>query len=330
MSRHELLEIIEPGLLTTIQDVGRAGLTADGVTAGGAADTWSLGVANALVGNAPGAAALELTLAGPTLRAIERVTVGLAGTIAGRVVGAGAQVAPGTSVTLQRGETLRIDAATTGARGYLAVPGGIDVPVVLGSRSTALGAAFGGLEGRALRAGDRIGSAATGEALEPPPTRWPGAPAPPSGPIRVLPGPHAHLLGGAALEALVTTDWSVESASDRIGLRLHGPGLPGAETPELATMGVLAGAIQVPRDRRPIVLLADHQPTGGYPVVAVAIRADLPALGQVAPGTSLRFERTTMGEARDALAAARRAFDEALAAMHDEGRWDELWRWARG
>jgi allophanate hydrolase subunit 2 len=153
MARPYVLEVVEPGLLTSIQDGGRPGLTAEGVTRGGAADRWSLAVANALVGNPPDAAALELTVAGPTLQPLRAVTVGLAGTIGGRISSSGLAIAPGAAFTLQPGDTLHLDGPVTGARGYLAIPGGIDVPAVLGSRSTALGAGFGGFEGRALRAG---------------------------------------------------------------------------------------------------------------------------------------------------------------------------------
>jgi allophanate hydrolase subunit 2 len=358
MSGTEVFEVVDPGLLTTVQDLGRAGHGPEGITEGGAADGWSLAVANALVGNPPDAAALEITLIGPTLRALRPVTVGLAGTIAGRIVGSGTTVAPGTGVSLGAGATLRLDGPATGARGYLAIPGGVDVPVVLGSRSTALGAGFGGFDGRALRAGDRIragdpveGSreAAAGDAratrdaargdaratVTPsswpvgtvaPTAIWPGSPAPEPGPVRFLPGPHADDLGAPALAALTAYDWIVDAASDRVGLRLAGPTLPGTSIGELASHGVIAGAIQLPPDRRPIVLLVDHQPTGGYPVLAVVIRADLPRLAQLAPGMSFRFVETTRNHAREALRARRRAYDAALTTMRDDARWDDLWR----
>ena len=326
MTSRPVLEIIDPGLLLSVQDGGRAGLAGEGVTSGGAADRHSLAVANALVGNPPDAAALEATLLGPTVRALARVTIGLAGTMAGSVAGSGERVEPGATVTLRAGDTLTLDAAT-GARGYLAVPGGVDVPLVLRSRSTALGAGFGGLDGRALRAGDRM--ATTCEAVAPP-TRWPGAPAPPAvsarSPLRVLPGPHAALLGADAVDAFLAATWTVSRTSDRMGLRLDGDAIPGAPPAELASHGVVAGTVQLPPDRRPIVLLVDHQPTGGYPVIAVVITGDLDRLGQLAPGASVRFTRTTPAGAREALANADQALDDALAHLRDASRWDELWR----
>ncbi|HEX5828207.1 MAG TPA: biotin-dependent carboxyltransferase family protein [Candidatus Limnocylindrales bacterium] len=333
-----VLEIIDPGLLLSVQDAGRPGLAREGVPRGGAGDRWSLAVANALVGNRPDDAALEATLTGPTVRALASVTVGIAGTMAGRILETGARVDPGMSVSLRPGETLVLDPASGGARGYLAVPGGIDVPVVLGSRSTSLGGGFGGHEGRALRAGDvvRAGprSATTNrhtDASAPPPARWPGLAAPPAvtpgSPVRLLPGPHGNGLPGS-LDALVAAAWSVSAASDRQGLRLVGPALPGDPTGELASHGILPGSIQLPPDRHPIVLLADTQPTGGYPVPAVVITADLPRLGQLAPGAAVQFAVATAQEARAALADADRAFAEALVELREAGRWDDLWRGA--
>jgi allophanate hydrolase subunit 2 len=132
------------------------------------------------------------------------------------------------------------------------------------------------------------------------------------------------------LEALAAHDWTVSTASDRVGLRLDGPALPGEPTGDLASHGVVAGAIQVPPDRHPIVLLADHQTTGGYPVVAVVIRADLPRIGQLAPGMSFRLAGTTANFASGELATQRRAYDADLAALREDARWDHLWRSAGG
>src|SRR5205823_6301646 len=162
------------------------------------------------------------------------VTVAVAGTVAGRIDETGAAVMPGAALTLAAGTTLRLDGPATGARGYLAIPGVINVPVVLVSRSTALGAGFGGLDGRALRAGDRLRAgdkpragdtlracdslrAGAEAALLAPPATWPGSAAPEPGPIRLLPGPHADELGPAALDALTSSAWTVSPASDRVG-----------------------------------------------------------------------------------------------------------------
>jgi biotin-dependent carboxylase-like uncharacterized protein len=328
MSGPDALEILDPGLLSSVQDGGRPGQAGEGVTRGGAADRWSLAIANALLGNAPAAAALELTLAGPTLQALTAVTLGLAGGIGGRVATSGLAVGPGTSFTLQLGEVLQLDGPSTGARGYLALAGGIDVPVVLGSRSTALGAGFGGLEGRAVRAGDRL--RALGDTLLRPPRRWPGDPAPTPGPIRVLPGPDAGSLGPDAFAALLAGRWTVSPSSDRVGLRLDGARIPGEPAEELASHGVVNGTVQLPPDRLPIVLLVDHQPTGGYPVIAVTITADLERAAQLVPGASVQFQAATVEEARQALEMRRFVFRAGTDELREAGRWDDLWLSASG
>jgi biotin-dependent carboxylase-like uncharacterized protein len=327
-----VLEVLDPGLLLTIQDGGRPGRAREGVTRGGAADRHSLVVANSLVGNPPDAAALEATLLGPVIRAIRPVTIGLAGTMAARVGGSGtgAPVELGATLGLGAGQTLELRPAT-GARGYLALPGGIDVPLVLGSRSTALDGGFGGLDGRALRAGDVL---SIGGDPVVPRADWPGPPSPPpvtvDQPVRVLPGPQAVGAGRETLDALVATRWTVGPTSDRAGIRLDGPPLAGPPTSELASHGVVAGTVQMPPDRKPIVLLADHQPTGGYPVVAIVISADVPRLGQLAPGATVWFAAMTPTEARAALEATRLAIEAARAQLGDALRWDELWGSARG
>jgi biotin-dependent carboxylase-like uncharacterized protein len=325
MARGPVLEVLDPGLLLTVQDGGRDGLAAEGITRGGAADTWSLAVANVLVGNPPDAAALEATVLGPTLRALRRVTVGLAGRMAARVAETGAVVAAGTSVLLAPGHTLVLDPAAGGARAYLAIPGGVDVPVVLGSRSTAIGAGFGGHEGRPLRTGDIL--ATNAEYTAPLPTSWSGDPAPgpvtPASPLRVIPGPHA---SDAALAALASAPWVVTATSDRVGLRLDGGRVPVASNGELASHGVVVGSIQVPPDGMPIVLLPDHQPTGGYPVVAVVITADLARLGQLGPAARVGFAPTTSDDARLALRSMDGAFGGAAGALREAAGWDALWQ----
>jgi biotin-dependent carboxylase-like uncharacterized protein len=328
VARDPVIEIVDPGLLLSIQDGGRPGMAREGITRGGAADRHSLAVANALVGNAPDAAGLEATLIGPTVVALSPVTIGLAGTMAGIVTQTGERVAPGWTVSLRAGDTLSLEPAT-GARGYLAVPGGTDVPLVLGSRSTAIGAGFGGLDGRALRAGDRLAAADDRRIAH---AQWPGVPASdavsPERPLRVLPGPHAADVGADRFRSFLATAWTISPTSDRVGLRLDGDPIGGAAPAELASHGVVAGTIQLPPDRRPIVLCVDHQPTGGYPVIAVVITADLDRLGQLAPGAAARFEATTLDGARAALEAGGEAFARALAQLRDAARWDDLWQGA--
>jgi len=328
----DVLEVLDGGLLTTVQDAGRLGHEAEGVPRSGAADEVGLAVANLLLGNEPDVAALECTLVGPRLRALVEVDVAIGGADLGAVLetdGSATPVAPGSSVRLPRGAVLAFagprDEPGSGCRAYLAVPGGIDVPVILDSRSTCLPAGFGGLEGRALRAGDRVAvrSASVGRAA---PSRRSArlsakrAAELPSVAqrLRVMPGPAARA-GDASLEAVAGRAWTVSHDSDRRGLRLQGvtaaapsspaeavPALASPSSGELPSHGVLPGAIQVTPSGEPLVLMQDAGTTGGYPVPAVVIRADLSILGQLAPGDEVRFRVVTADEARDALLDRRR------------------------
>jgi biotin-dependent carboxylase-like uncharacterized protein len=306
-----VLDVIEPGLLTTVQGAGRPDAVELGVPIGGACDPWSLGVANALLGNDPAAAALEMTLAGATFRALDDCLIAIAGADFGaRIVEGGRNLEPASSETLRRGQTLAFGAAegTSGVRAYLALAGGVDVPVVLGSRSTCLVGGFGGVEGRALRAGDRIGAADPARRLAPLTVDEPVTRTPRPSSFRIVRGPHAALLGGRAWEQLVGTEYSVSPRSDRQGIRLDGPALEvPREPPSLLSHGVTWGAVQVPPDGRPICLLADHQTVGGYPVLGVVISADRASLGQLGPADPVRFTEVTIDEAQR---LARRRADE--------------------
>ena len=286
---------------------------------GGACDPWSLAVANLLAGADAGAAALEMTIAGPTLvgatrrrSSASRARTSVA-SCARRAGGccrvARTRLAAGSTIAFPGGD------AGAGARAYLALPGGIDVPAVLGSRSTLLSAGFGGIDGRPLRAGDVLGGAAAVDPAPPPGERaWPwldGDPFASAGePLRVVAGP------GPGVEEIVGRAWRVGADSDRIGLRLEaaderdrtasGTGTA-AGSGELLSHGVVHGAIQLPPGGAPLVLLADHQTTGGYPVAAVVARADHPRLGQLRPGEVVRFVAVGADEARAAYAEQARA-----------------------
>ena len=324
MTAEPLFEVLDGGLLTTIQDRGRPGFTHLGVPEGGAADPWSLAVANLLAGNEPADAALEATIVGPTLRALRDVMIALAGADLGAGVG-GRRLAPDRTHRLGSGEILELSGASEGAggRAILAISGGLDVPVVLGSRSTCLAAAFGGHEGRPLRAGDvLLGPTPTDRAVLdrvwPAPDQLPRGRGPSSSVLRVLPGP------AQGLDALLQIQWRVAPASDRVGTRLDGPALPSGIGGEVTTHGVTWGAIQVPPDGRPIVLGPDHQTTGGYRVVGVVISADRPILAQLAPGSEVRLETTTSEVAVEALRAQRAALAAGAAAIRDAAGWDAL------
>ncbi|TFV52565.1 biotin-dependent carboxyltransferase family protein [Blastococcus sp. TF02A-35] len=279
-----MIEVLAPGPLTTVQDRGRPGWAGIGVTRSGAADRASAALAGRLVGNDPGAALLETTAGGLRVRARRTLLVALTGAPAGpRVDG---RAAPWNApFTLRAGSELALAAPAVGLRSYLAVRGGIDVPPVLGSRSTDT---LSGLGPAPLRAGDLLPVGGPGE--EQPVVDVAPVPPPRADPVlRVLPGPRRDWLAPEAWRALVTAEWVVGTASDRVGLRLGGPALQRAREGELPSEGLVPGAVQVPPDGAPVLFLADHPVTGGYPVLAVVATRDLPAVAQLRPGDVLRF-----------------------------------------
>lgn len=294
------IEVLEPGVLTSVQDpLGRRGWRHLGVPVGGAADPWSARLANRLVGNPDGAALLECTVEGPVLEFAGPVTIVLVGDM--RAVLDGLPLAPGAARRTRPGSVLRLGPGPD-ARAWLAVAGGIAVEPVLGSASTDLRAGFGGHQGRALRRGDRLEVGAR----HGPAGRRPGAVDDArDAPIAIVPGPHAT---DAVVGALIGVSWHVGIDADRIGVRLDGPSLRGL-SPEVASMGLPLGAIQVPPDGRPIVMLADRPVTGGYPVPAVVIGADVGRVARLRPGDPLRFASVSNEEAVARLGARERALE---------------------
>jgi KipI family sensor histidine kinase inhibitor len=280
------LEVIEPGLLTTVQDAGRFGFRRYGVSGSGAADRGALARANAALGNAPGEAALECTLSGPSLRFLEPAWFAIAGADLGASLergDLGAWAMPlGTPVRARRGNVLRFAGPRHGCRAIVAFAGGIDVPLVLGSRSTDRLGAFGGFAGRPLRAGDVLGLGAprevAGQAVPEPPLEADELV------VRAVPGPQDDHFDPTALARLAATAWEVLPGSDRAALRLAGPRLAHAGPGEIASDGMLPGCIQVPPDGQPILMLRDAPTTGGYPKIATVVVADLDRLAQLVPG----------------------------------------------
>lgn len=303
-----VIEVVDGGLGTTLQDAGRPGFRRYGVALSGALDPLWLACANALAGNPSGAAALELRLTGPRLRvAAGRVRFALAGS-ADVAVSRRLTFAPWQSVTLEEGDELKIG-AVRGGIAYLAIAGGIDAPPLLGSRATHLRAGLGGVEGRALAAGDHLPVGAD----EPDGSeRRQSAFAHEDGPIRLLSGPQDDHFTPAARRTLAEEEFIVSHDADRMGLRLDGPPLTHDDRfgDEIISDGVAPGALQVPPDGRPILLLADCQTVGGYPKIATAIGADLPRLAHALPGDRLRFACVS----REQAVAARRAQQARLAA----------------
>lgn len=293
-----MLEVLSCPVPASIQDLGRHGYRHFGVPVSGALDNVSFRLANALVKNPANAAALEMRLTGPRLRAHAPVRVALANAEAliERGEGQRESLPAWQSATLAAGDILKIGAVRGGA-GYLAVAGGFDVPLVLGSRSTYARAGFGSLlrEGMSLPVG-----AADPNALE---LAVLSAPTFADGPIRVVPGPQRAMVTDAAFAAFISSDYTVTQEVDRMGLRLAGPALAHVAGADIVSDAVTPGAIQVPGDGKPIILLADCQSVGGYAKIATVIAADLPRLGRLLPGNTLRFAAVDVETALAALRA---------------------------
>ncbi len=280
-----MLTVVRPGPLALLQDAGRFGHTADGVGRSGPADRAAHARANRLVGNAAGATAIEVTLGGLVIRVEHEVTVAITGAPAAADVG-GAPVAHDTPLVLAAGASLRLRAPRTGLRSYLAVAGGVDVPLTLGSASTDT---LAGLGPAPLAAGARL-AVGTSRGAGAVPAAAPPADATPV--LGVLFGPRDDWFTDPV--ALTTGSWQVSPQSNRVGLRLDRPGGEGAALTrarpgELPSEGLVLGAIQVPPSGQPVLFLADHPLTGGYPVVAVVVDDDIDRAGQLRPGQRLRF-----------------------------------------
>lgn len=328
------LRIIRPGLLTTVQDRGRYGLKHLGVVSCGAMDPVALELANALVGNRSGEAALELTVLGPEIEFECDALVAICGaqfdaTLAGRALPLN------RPVLVEKGRKLRTGRALVGSRAYLAVAGGIQTPPVLGSRSTYLPAKFGGLEGRQLRAGDILPLVPDAEGLarkrfsnlkvtrkNPSGVKtvaWsaPTLTLPERQPIVIhaMEGRHRAHFDAAAQRAFFEATWKVSPDSNRMGFRLLGPALARIEPVEILSEPACLGTVQVPANGMPIALMADHQTTGGYPKIAEIAAADVPRLAQLAPGGTVQFARCSLEQAGELRRVLRQRLDSALRSL---------------
>jgi antagonist of KipI len=308
-----MIRVIQPGLLTTVQDLGRRGFAHLGVSAGGAADCFSFRIANLLVGNEPNAPALEITLLGPTLEFDVAATVAISG------YGAAGALPVNEAFEVAAGTRVAVGPLTAGARAYLAVRGGLSVAEVMGSSSTFLPAGVGGLQGRALRAGDEL---AIGKRAQ----RGIRKLSPEldaslrfhqgrlhQGPIRVTPSLQSDWFDQETLERFHRQAFSVTEQSNRSGLRLAGEAILCGKRGELLTEGVALGAVQVPADGQPIILFVDQQTTGGYPKIANVIAADLPRVGQLRPRDEVKFQAVRIPEAIELLRRQERVLREAFA-----------------
>lgn len=330
------MKVVKAGLLTTVQDLGRIGYRSSGISTGGAMDRYALRMANLLVGNEEGAAGLEITLVGPELEVETDLLIAVCGAYLEPTID-GEELPMWRPVFVPRGAVLRFGGAISGCRAYIAAAGGFGVPRELGSRSTDVRAALGGLAGRRLAAGDalpcgagqgaaapspwaaawatalsRQGKAAAATAPEAAGRRLPWAAAPWFAPpgaygggdgedgivLRAMPGSEYGQFSEAAREALFRERYAVAPASDRMGCRLTGTPLIRQSRAELLSHGVTPGAVQVPPGGGPIILAADCQTTGGYPKIAHVATVDMPLLAQAKPGDAIRFQLVTLDEAQ--------------------------------
>jgi antagonist of KipI len=300
------LTVLDPGLLTTVQDLGRTGCQHLGVPVSGAMDRFALMAANRLVGNPPGAAGLEALWLGPALGADIDCLVAASG--AGFTLEVDGRSFPlWLAVWVRRGQVLRLAAdepnGPPGCWGYLAAAGGVDVPPVLGSRSTYLRGGFGGFQGRPLQAGDVLllgassGELAAGAGRSLAEAYRPAYGERPT--LEVIPGPQEAAFSDGGLAAFLEGEYAVSLASDRMGYRLEGPPIQHISPADILSEPVALGAVQVPADGQPLVLLADRQTVGGYTKVATVVSADLPALVQSPPGEGrVRFRATSVEAAQ--------------------------------
>jgi len=306
-----MIRIVEPGALTTVQDLGRPGHLRYGIPPSGPVDHAAFVVANRLVGNADGAAGLECTVLGPRFEAEQACAIAVTGAAMPLTVN-GAEAPAWTTLTLKPGDVVRLGAARAGVRAYVAFSGGLDVPPVLGSRSTYVRGRLGGLDGRALRKEDRL----HGVPAPPPPLRRARARVIPDlgrdPEIRVVLGPQADRFTDEGLRTFLGSEYEMLPQSDRMGARLKGPRIAHTRGHDIISDGIALGSIQVPGDGQPIALLVDRQSTGGYTKVATVGSFDIGRLGQVKPGHRLRFRAIDLDEAQRTLRAWRADLADVL------------------
>lgn len=307
-----MIRVLKPGLLTTVQDLGRSGCQQYGVAVGGALDAFAARVANLIVGNDDNAALLEMAQTGPELQFEREALIAWSGGDFAATSG-GRPLLRDRAVRIAAGETVSFGVARSGLRAWLAIAGGVDVPLVMGSRSTYRRAGLGGHNhGRALAAGDQLKTFAAGEWAKTilaslkqrdvratvwtvrPETLGPQAPA---GTVRAVIGPEWDWFSNEAQRAFFASEWEATREADRMGVRLHGPELALSKPREMISSAVNTGIVQVPPSGQPIVLLPSRQSVGGYPRIAAVAAVDIGRFTQLRPGEKVRFSRVPLAVA---------------------------------
>jgi biotin-dependent carboxylase-like uncharacterized protein len=306
MKEVEAFEVLEPGILTTIQDLGRCGYRQFGVPPSGALDPFSFRVGNLLLGNLRREASLEMTIRGPKLKVLREAVIAVTGGDLSLTLN-GDPLEMWRTHLLVEGDVIDFKRVRKGCRAYLAVSGGFSLPEVMGSRSTYLSGRFGGLEGRPLRRGDMLHVPDRRPALDRIGLRFPAERIPSfegDSVLRVVPGPQDSHFTGKGFETFRTEVYEVTPQCDRMGVRLDGPAIerrPDVEE-SIISEGFLAGAIQVPGDGKPIIILTELV-TGGYTKIATVVSVDLSRVAQLKPGDRVRFQTVSVEEAHSLLVA---------------------------
>jgi len=295
----ELLKVKRPGLLTTIQDLGRFGYQQYGIVASGVMDTFSMQIANLLVGNNRADAVIEVSLSGPTFEALDDMIIAICGGNLSPMID-GEKIEMWRSFLLKRGQTLSFGEPISGARAYLSIAGGIDTPTIMGSKSTYLKASIGGFHGRALQKGDiieglglfekrRVGRKINHEDIP----KYQDTVQ-----VHVVIGPHEDSFTDDALTRFFSSEYKITPQSDRMGYRLSGTSIEHKQESEIISDAIPFGGIQVPANGQPIILMSDRQTTGGYPRIGTVISVDLPYLAQAKPGQTVQFIDISVEEAQ--------------------------------
>lgn len=298
------IEVIAPGILTSVQDGGRYGFEQYGVSPSGPMDAHSFRIANILAGNDPDEAALEMTVMGAELKFTAPGVIALAGADMGAAVN-GQKVPMYQAVSLRAGDVLKMGFAAAGCRTYLAVHGGIDVPSVMGSRATMIGKKFGGFEGRRLEKGDVLEVRGGAESLPHQETYFTRAETVSAGTrtLRVILGPQDDRFTEEGIRTFLGSEYTVGQDFDRQGYRLDGPKIAHTTDSNIISDGIVTGSVQVPGTGLPIVMTAERATVGGYTKIATVITADMPLIGQCKAGDRIRFREVTPEEAQDLLQA---------------------------
>lgn len=294
--RKPLIKVLKPGLQTSVQDLGRIGYQQDGISPSGAMDDYSLQLANILTGNTLNEACLESAMVGPSLEALTDVSIAICGGNLEPNVN-GQAVSLWKSFVFKKGDVLSFGRVKSGARAYISFAGGIDVPLVLGSKSTYMNGKLGGLDGRALKAGDILfGQPAVRKSKFLHHELIPEFKQKLT--IRVILGPHLEKFSQSTIAAFLDNEFKVSPQSNRMGYRLEGTKLDHIGGADIISDAIPLGGIQVPANGQPIILMAERQTTGGYSRIATVISADIPALAQAVPGNVITFKEIPIEEAQ--------------------------------